>query len=292
MPHAAIKHDFFAQLAESFGHRLIFAAAANGVYLQQYDCSPGGWQHDPIPAYKIAVQDTGHPKIERAINGRSERQLRPSGLVSISPADLTQRWSWNCAMRVSLLFIDSAILDDAGLGIGIKPQAKMQTPLVQDDKLIKFTVGSLVEHHRTQNSIPRLLLETAGRHLGAHLLSRYVGSVDGAVTIHRMADWQLKRVLDFIECRAHEDIGLGDLAAVAGMTPHYFCRAFRLTMGTPPYKFLIHRRIERARELLASTDNLITQIALDLGFASHAHFSTAFRKSVGCAPAAFRKALR
>lgn len=291
MPNAAFNHGSFSQLAESFGHRLLFAAEANGIYLQQYDCSPGGWQHDPIAACRIAVQETGQPKIERAINGRSERQLRPNGLVSISPADLSQRWSWNCAMRMSLLFIDSAVLDDVGLGIGIKSKAKMQTPLVQDDRLIKVTVGSLVEHHRTENSIPRLLLETAGRHVGAHLLSRYTKDVDRTAAVHRMADWQVKRVIEFIEHRVHEDVGLSDLAAVIGMSPHYFCRAFRLTMGIPPYKFLLQCRMDRAKEMLSTTNHPITRIALDLGFASHAHFSTAFRKAVGCTPVAFRKAL-
>jgi len=104
-----------------------------------------------------------------------------------------------------------------------------------------------------------------------------------------MADWQIKRVLDYMESRLEDDIGLGELAAVAGMTPHYFCRAFRLSLGVPPYRFLINRRIERAKLLLSSTDTSITEIALSLGFASHAHFSTTFRRTVGRSPAAYRK---
>ena len=81
-----------------------------------------------------------------------------------------------------------------------------------------------------------------------------------------MADWQIKRVLDYMESRLEDDIGLGELAAVAGMRPHYFCRAFRLSLGVPPYRFLINRRIERAK-LAALIDKTvsITGIALSLG---------------------------
>jgi AraC family transcriptional regulator len=104
-----------------------------------------------------------------------------------------------------------------------------------------------------------------------------------------MADWQIKRVLDYMESRLEDDIGLGELAAVAGMRPHYFCRAFRLSLGVPPYRFLINRRIERAKLLLSSTDTSITGIALSLGFANHAHFSTTFRRTVGRSPVAYRK---
>jgi AraC family transcriptional regulator len=289
LSHTVFAPDHFANLAERFGHRRLFTVAWDGFCLQQYECRAGGWQHEAIGACRIAVQETGQPRVERAIDGRAERQLRPSGLVSISPPDSSQRWSWNCAMRLSLFFIDGAVLDELSIANGLSSGVRLRTPLVEDDKVIRFTVASLVEHYGAQNGIPHLLLSAAGRHVAAHLLARYSTDRHGELPPRRMADWQIKRVLDYMESRLEDDIGLGELAAVAGMRSHYFCRAFRLSLGVPPYRFLINRRIERAKLLLSSTDTSITGIALSLGFANHAHFSTTFRRTVGRSPAAYRK---
>ncbi len=76
------------------------------------------------------------------------------------------------------------------------------------------------------------------------------------------------------------------------MTPHYFCRTFRQSIGMPPHRDLISRRIERSKELLASTDKDVTEIALEVGFSSHAHFSAAFQRAVGYAPRTYRNSVR
>ena len=192
-------------------------------------------------------------------------------------------------MRLSLFFIDGAVLDELSIANGLSSGVRLRTPLVEDDKVIRFTVAALVEHYGAQNGIPHLLLSAAGRHVAAHLLARYSTDRHGELSPRRMADWQIKRVLDYMESHLEDDIGLGELAAVAGMRPHYFCRAFRLSLGVPPYRFLINRRIERAKLLLSSTDTSVTGIGLSLGFANNAHFSTTFRRTVGRSPVAYRK---
>ena len=107
-----------------------------------------------------------------------------------------------------------------------------------------------------------------------------------------MAQWKLRRALDYIEENIDRDIGLEALSKNIDMSPHYFCRAFRKSVGKPPYRYLISRRIERSKELLASTDKDVTEIALRVGFSSHSHFSTAFRRAVGHAPSAYRNSVR
>src|SRR4051812_43224123 len=66
--HTAFAPDHFANLAERYGHRPLFTVAWDGFCLQQYECSAGGWQHEPIGACRIAVQETGQPRVERAID--------------------------------------------------------------------------------------------------------------------------------------------------------------------------------------------------------------------------------
>lgn len=107
-----------------------------------------------------------------------------------------------------------------------------------------------------------------------------------------LSPWRERRVVEYLEARLAEDMSLAELAAVAGLSPNHFCTAFRITMGEPPHRWLVRRRIERARDLLADPRLSVTDVALAVGFGSSAHFATAFRKIVGTTPSAYRRELR
>jgi AraC family transcriptional regulator len=99
---------------------------------------------------------------------------------------------------------------------------------------------------------------------------------------------QVKRLLEFIEENLQASIHLHDLAGVAGVTVHELLRAFRAAFGTTPAQYVLDQRLGRARWMLRTTRFDITRIALETGFASHAHLTTQFRKRTGTTPSAFR----
>jgi AraC family transcriptional regulator len=67
----------------------------------------------------------------------------------------------------------------------------------------------------------------------------------------RLAAWQQRVVTAYIEDHLAEPISLGTLARLAGLSSYYFCRAFRQSLGLPPHRYHSHRRMERAKLLLA-----------------------------------------
>ena len=69
----------------------------------------------------------------------------------------------------------------------------------------------------------------------------------------RLADWQVRRTTDHMMDRLGEEVSLAEIAAVAGLSPSHFCRAFRRSTGLPPHRWLTRRRVERACELLRGT---------------------------------------
>jgi AraC family transcriptional regulator len=79
------------------------------------------------------------------------------------------------------------------------------------------------------------------------------------------------------------------MAEVAALGPHHFVRAFKASVGVPPYAHLVRRRVERARHLLAHTDRRISRIAYDLGDSDPAHLTRQFKQHVGRTPSAFRR---
>jgi AraC family transcriptional regulator len=82
---------------------------------------------------------------------------------------------------------------------------------------------------------------------------------------------------------------VADLAHAAMMPVRTFRRRFHASFGMPPHRWLIARRIEQARDLLRRKELRLSQIALDLGFASQAHFTDIFRREVGISPGRFRR---
>lgn len=99
----------------------------------------------------------------------------------------------------------------------------------------------------------------------------------------------LAKVRDYIRGNLDQTVTLGDLAAVAGYSRYHFARAFKAATGLPPYGFLLQERVAAAQAMLREGDLPIGDVARRTGFATHAHFSTRFRRIAGLTPADYRR---
>jgi transcriptional regulator of acetoin/glycerol metabolism len=100
----------------------------------------------------------------------------------------------------------------------------------------------------------------------------------------------LRRVCEFVESHLEDDINLETLAAEARLSVYHFARAFKLSMGVSPHRYLLEQRVKRARQLLVQTDLPLSAIANAVGFFDQGHFSRQFRSLVGTTPSSFRRA--
>src|SRR5262249_13957861 len=82
---------------------------------------------------------------------------------------------------------------------------------------------------------------------------------------------------------------LEELADQVSLSVSYFCRAFKETFGDTPHEYIIGLRLERAQQLMLSTADSLSQIALACGFADQAHFCKIFRRGMGETPSAWRR---
>lgn len=98
------------------------------------------------------------------------------------------------------------------------------------------------------------------------------------------------RVLDFIYVNLSRPISLSELAGVAALSPYHFSRAFKNSLGVPPIRYLLNKRIRRAKRLLSGSITPLVVIASMCGFASQSHLGTAFQFATGKSPGAWRKA--
>lgn len=100
----------------------------------------------------------------------------------------------------------------------------------------------------------------------------------------------LTRVIDRMDQAMADELTVAELSVLAGVSRHHFSRAFKVATGYPPYEYLTHRRIERAKQHLFNRETSVLQVALMVGFANPSQFAAAFRRVTGLSPTAWRGA--
>lgn len=100
----------------------------------------------------------------------------------------------------------------------------------------------------------------------------------------KMSTRQLRILIEFIETNLDQKLHLADLASVAGVSSTRLKSLFRNSTGTPVHQYVIRRRVEYARALIATTTMPASQIALAAGFAHQSHMATTMRRLLGQTP--------
>lgn len=100
----------------------------------------------------------------------------------------------------------------------------------------------------------------------------------------------VSRAREFLAARFHADPSLADVAQAAHLSPFHLLRVFARATGQTPHEFLIQKRIDAARNLLAS-DLSLARIAAECGFADQSHMTRLFRRQHGITPGRYRKIL-
>ena len=103
---------------------------------------------------------------------------------------------------------------------------------------------------------------------------------------------RLLRAKDRIDRSPQEEWTVARLAAVSAVSEAHFAHEFRKAFGVPPHRYVLSRRIERAKGLLRETDLPVTRIALQTGWNSLGTFGRIFRDIAGSSPGDYRRAAR
>ena len=105
----------------------------------------------------------------------------------------------------------------------------------------------------------------------------------------RLSAVQWGRVNDLITSELGNDLSLTSLSNVLGMSKPHFVRLFRRTAGTSPHRYVMQKRVERARQLVMASEVPLVEVASEAGFASQSHLNQAFQKAYGMTPGHARR---
>ncbi len=123
-------------------------------------------------------------------------------------------------------------------------------------------------------------------------MMRFVSSMyDNAVSVVKEVQAPtgiIANVKQYIGEHFHEDINRDDIASFVFITPNYLSKLFRRETGLTLREYINACRIKEAKRLLTTTEQSISEIALDTGFENMSYFSTVFKKACGIGPLAWR----
>lgn len=152
---------------------------------------------------------------------------------------------------------------------------------------------SQLHHHRTLGTVERIrgaLLDLIGFTMECHA-DALAAMSDQRVHLQGRSD-AFRRVLAFIDSDLKRDISLNEAAEAAFLSPNYLSQLLKKQTGMAFVEWLTARRMERAQYLLAHTDDRISDIAANVGFADEAYFTRRFRQRCGQSPSQYRKSMR
>jgi len=124
------------------------------------------------------------------------------------------------------------------------------------------------------------------------MLCHFLGEVETTVGREALSPGMLARIVRHVDTHLDQSITVEGSAGLVNLTRSHFSRAFQRMTGDPPHRFILKRRLYRARDFLSASEDNIADIAARVGFSSQAHLSTVFLKEMGISPARYRAAFR
>ena len=171
--------------------------------------------------------------------------------------------------------------------------------------LVVRKMGALLHMPLRQGALPSQLylasqiVQVIVRHSGSsdatyqlqHLLYGMIASHWGQpVAMDAMLSHEIAKVVDTLRVNHYRDnLSLAEMAAISRMPMETFRKRFVAEVGMPPLSYVLHCKMERAKELLRDQNYSVRQAGIEVGMQDPYQFSQQFKNIVGISPSAFMK---
>ena len=233
----------------------------------------------------VLILDQYPPALVQVEQGPAwQTPLVAPGTLAFYPPGLSVRIVQSAARFVNVFWdtdLYSTLLPELGAAIS---RFEYLYPL--EDPLLSQIVTTLAQ--RIEGGFAdRIMVESLGTALCIRIARHFVGRLP-LPTSQGLAPERLQRVRDYIEAHLDDDLSLTVLADIACLSPYHFSRSFKQAAGVGPQRYVIQRRLERAKTMLRRSREPLALIALEAGFGDQSHFTTIFRREMGVTPGRFR----
>jgi AraC family transcriptional regulator len=248
----------------------------------------------PYRDHVIAVVLAGGANLHQCRNGQSSHRTLRSGDVIVTPAGEPKRWQHTgdavaIALRLAPTYLEKVAAEEHAPQVG---QAQLDDNFGTRDPYVEEIAIRLLKALEAESAATRIYIESLTLQLAVHLLRHHsLHSISDPVPEQRSATLsqrKLRRAVEYVEAHLGDDLTLTNIAAALAMSSSHFAHAFRQTVGMPPHRYVLQRRIERAKSLLRDSDSPIAEIAQRIGCSSPSSFSFLFHRTTGVTPRNYR----
>jgi AraC family transcriptional regulator len=272
-----------------------------------------GWRGIEVERYRFPWSEVEQPPHEdhlvslivgrpfyavRHRDGTTDQGRYLPGTIDVHPpSPVAAQWAYSREPDALQIRLEAALVRRVAEESGANPdQLELLGRFrVRDPRLERVGLSIKAELEEGALLGGRLYAETLATQLAVHLLREHSSLGERARRrIFRepnggLSRRQLKRTLDYIGDNLSGGLSLAEIAESAGYSPHHFSRLFKESTGLSPHRYVIHRRVDKAKGLLTGTDLPAGQVARICGFSSQSHMGHHLRRLLGVTPASLRR---
>jgi AraC family transcriptional regulator len=244
-----------------------------------------GLFESPISDRHVLCLHVGEPVPVSHRAGRYERAgVRIHGQFCVVPAQSTTRWIVSRPARSLLLCLAPSFWRESTHAMGAGEPELAPWIHIRDPQIER--IGWMM-HAEDHEGYPggRLFSDSLASALAARLLAlQSPAKTSTSARSRALPAWRLRRVVEYIEEHLDEDLTLTELAGIAGFSVSHFKPLFRRAVGMPVHRFVLERRVERARVRLMEGKASRAEIASEAGFSHPSHMARSMRRVLGLSP--------
>lgn len=261
----------------------------SGIALERYSTGAISIHRHEHPQLFLHMVVTGTAKYEVHIRGQNFRYASRPGTMFLLPRGTEDEVHWAGPSDHLVVAVHPRLIAQSLDETAHETEVELTEHWNFVDGHISVLLNELAADLNDGSPAGSIYGDTLATALSVYLLKRYAARRRAPAQYKGgLPGYRLKRVLDYIANSLDKNISLSQLAAIAGMSPHYFAELFKQSTGRSPHNYILLQRIECAKRSLRNPARSILDAALDAGFQNSSHFSRMFRKAEGASPTRFR----
>ncbi len=239
----------------------------------------------------VVLQLKPIPFIEQ-FYGRKKVSSGPYPVGGVSAIDLTEEPAVLLPnpFDALVLYVTQAALDEVAYAHRAPRVQQLVWPQGGFDSVVHHLGQPLVSALERPLHASKIFLDHVLQALNSHFVCSYGGVRMSAPQFRGgLSSLQMRRATELLEAHLDGDIALQQVAEACELSVSHFSRAFKQTFRTPPYRWLIERRVDRARDLMTNSRLPLADIAIRCGFADQSALNRSFKRIYGVTPGIWRR---
>ena len=258
-------------------------------------------RESPYEGYFPAVKDqllvlhrSGPATIQRLETSKPVNAVVPAGGIHLVPGGMAFNFRLLNHLQTLHVYVRRSVIEEvAGEMIDGDPSRIEIPPLMlEQDPKLQNLLNAILLALDDPDYATSIYIDYLSRALAAQLVRSHSLATlrpQSALNPTGRISPSIGEAIAYMREHLEYSISLGDIAEAINRSPSHFARQFRNELGTPPHRYLVNLRIEKAQMLLERSKTSIAEIAFECGFSHQEHLTRFFQQRVGTTPAAYRR---